>query len=327
MAATIELFETGRTLHESRPLRPNRFQQCEAIARAKYVQQVQRKRIALVNWSQCLAGMAAQPRLVLRSGLSRSDVLSTLQKECAGSQQEQQLVVEANADTSGEGRGALRNVEPGKEPMAGEVADSDKVKNGCGKEKTSNVSGRDIWDGEDMSVNTPSTNAQRKRKGKGRRSGHRNTPALTPQPAGKSTEEDDVVALEKSGSSALSKKDSPVNTAKNPDPALHPKYGKASRSSRGDTEKTGHTASVPAEAAKMDELSDRTSTMALEGDQERPDIDRSQVKDSSGKLSTSTTCNFPILTSSKVTRTAGTPWHREKIASLLTKILRFQHPP
>jgi hypothetical protein len=93
MAATIELFETGRTLHESRPLRPNRFQQCEAIARAKYVQQVQRKRIALVNWSQCLAGMAAQPRLVLRSGLSRSDVLSTLKKECAGSQQEQQLVV------------------------------------------------------------------------------------------------------------------------------------------------------------------------------------------------------------------------------------------
>jgi hypothetical protein len=142
MAVTIELFETGRTIHQGRLLRPDHIKDREAIARAKCNKMVERKRIALQNWGQYLASRGIQAavsmtlRHVLPSGQSRADILNVLQKECAGSQQEQQLAEEVNVETSGRKLSSMVNIEPGKEPMTEEVAGSSKAEDGSGKGKT-----------------------------------------------------------------------------------------------------------------------------------------------------------------------------------------------
>jgi hypothetical protein len=138
-----------------------------------------------------------------------------------------------------------------------------------------------------------SGNAQRKRKGKAvrKRKGPHcdcNTPSLAPRPAGNSTDEDDVAASKKSGSFAFSKQQSPFNTAKKLDSALSSANVYASQSPSHNIGTPDTTASSPGEAGEMDDLSGRVSKIALEGDRERVDEDRSRWKDSPGKRSTST---------------------------------------
>lgn len=332
MAATIELFEHGRTLHQSRPLRSDQIKQYEAIARAKYVQQVERKRIALEGWGQYLTHMDAQTRPVLRTRPSDSDISRALQEECAGSKQEQQLAVEADADVSRGIPNGILDVESGNEASDEEEADSEKADDSRGKGKALGVDGRDSVHGRDIKINTTSARARKKGKGKGPKKGKglhrgRNRLALSPRPGEKSTDEDDVVPPKKSGSSAFSKQHSPVNTAKGPDLVLYPPYGHISRFSSSNTNITDNTASVAAEEVEMDGLNGRVSRMALEGDRERAHKDRSQSKGSTGKLSTTTVCKYQNLTLSKamIMMRAGKLWHMEKLASLMTKMLRLQH--
>jgi hypothetical protein len=154
------------------------------------------------------------------------------------------------------------------------------LEDGSGKGKTLSVDRRDSCDGKDLSINTTS-DGRKKGKGKGLSCG-RNTPGLAPQPAGQSAEEDDVAIPKKSGSSALSKQPSPVNTAKSPDSALSPTYSQVSRYSSCKADGTDPTASVPAEVAKTDDMSGGMSKIALGGDQECAEVDRSQPNDSIG---------------------------------------------
>src|SRR5436305_11889650 len=87
MAATLELFETGQTLHKRRPFRTGLINPFEATARAKYFQEVERNRITLDSWGQYLAEVASRadinmtPLLVLRPDQSGLDLLSEMHKE------------------------------------------------------------------------------------------------------------------------------------------------------------------------------------------------------------------------------------------------------
>lgn len=87
MAATLELLETGQTLHERRPFRSGLINPLEVVARAKYVQEVERKRITLDSWGQYLAEVASRADidmtslLALRPDQSGLDILSEMQKD------------------------------------------------------------------------------------------------------------------------------------------------------------------------------------------------------------------------------------------------------
>ena len=67
MTTTLELFETGQTLHERCPFRTGLINPFGAIARAKYFQEVERKRITLDSWGQYLAEVASRADINMRS--------------------------------------------------------------------------------------------------------------------------------------------------------------------------------------------------------------------------------------------------------------------
>src|SRR5271163_3649625 len=108
MAAALELFEAGQTLHERRPFRTGLINPFEAIARAKYFQEVERKRITLDSWGQYLAEVASRADidmtslLALRPDRSGLDILSERPEECSAREGEGR-VLEKNAGTSSEG--------------------------------------------------------------------------------------------------------------------------------------------------------------------------------------------------------------------------------
>jgi hypothetical protein len=170
------------------------------------------------------------------------------------------------------------NVEPDKEPLAEQVSDSDKVKGDCGKGKTSSVNERDWWDKEDAKINIPCVKTQTKERAKDATE-QANTPPL------KSAEEGHVIALNKSGSSALCKQHSLVNTADTSNSALYPIHGDASRSSIRSSSVKTQTPSLLLDAAKMTNLGSRISAMAVEGDGGFSVVG-SRPKDPVGKLST-----------------------------------------
>jgi hypothetical protein len=298
MAATVELFEHGRTIHEDRPLRSDQVQLYEAVARAKYIQQVESKRIALESWGQYLAYVDSPRRLVSRTHQPESGIVRARQGEGIGSKQRQQPAVEANADIPG---GLLRDaldVESGNEASAEEETDLDEVGVQSRKGKASVVVDlRDRGRGTDRNVQITSGSARRRGRVKGVRTRKGlgsgcNAPSLTPQPAGNSTDEDDVAASKKSGSFALFEQQLPANTANNPGSALYSAYVHASQSPSHDIGITSTTASIPGEAGEMDDLSGQVSKIALEGDEERADEGRSRWNDSAGKLFTTKIPDF-----------------------------------
>jgi hypothetical protein len=126
MAATVELFEHGQTIHEGRPLRSDQVQQYDMIARAMYVQQVDRKRIALESWGQYLASIDAPRCPVSRSHQSELDIFRELRKEYAGSKPKQQLAAETNANIPGKTLRDTLDTESGNEASDKET-DLDKV--------------------------------------------------------------------------------------------------------------------------------------------------------------------------------------------------------
>jgi hypothetical protein len=292
MAATVELFEHGRTIHEDRPLRSDQVQLYEAVARAKYIQQVESKRIALESWGQYLAYVDAPHHLVSRTRQSESSIVRARQGEGPDSKQRQRPVVEANTDIHDGLLGDAFDVGSGNEASAEEETDLDEVGVQSRKGKASAVIDlRDRGRGTDRNVQITSGSARRRGRGKGvgTRKGLGsgcNAPSLTPRPAENSTDEDDVAASKKSGSFALSKQQRSVNTANNPDSALYSAYVHASQSPSHDIGITSTTASIPGEAGEMDDLSGRVSKIGLEGDEERADEGRSRWNDSAGKLST-----------------------------------------
>ena len=79
----------------------------------------------------------------------------------------------------------------------------------------------------------------------------------------------------------------------------------------------------------MNNLRRIKSATALEGDEEQLDIEEVQRKDSIGKLSTTTTCTSPTLTSikAKPKTKVGRLWHMERIAKVLVKIQHLLHLP
>jgi len=289
MAATLELFETGQTLYERRPFRTGLINPFEAIARAKYFQEVERKRITLDSWGQYLAEVASRADmnmaslLVFRPDRSGLDIISEMQKECSAREGEGHFL-EKNAGTSREGMSTNAKVEQVNGPVTEGVESPDKIKDGSGEGGTSNAGGRDMWDGEDTSVNKPSTNSRKKRKGKGRHQGDKTTPDLACTQAGQSKEEGHADALTKSWPPAISKQNSRVNVEKKPDPALYPTCSEAPQCSGLNINIIGLTASLPEEVAEMDDLLNHTSAMSLERDEECSDVDGPQSL-SAGKLS------------------------------------------
>src|SRR5271170_1932024 len=134
MAAALELFETGRTLHERRPFRTGLINPFEVIARAKYFQEVERKRITLDSWGQYLAEVASRADidislLALRPDRSGLDILSEMQKECSAREGEGRFL-EKNPGTSSEGMSTNAKIEPVNGPATEEVESSDKIKDG-----------------------------------------------------------------------------------------------------------------------------------------------------------------------------------------------------
>jgi hypothetical protein len=149
---------------------------------------------------------------------------------------------------------------------------------------TSNADGHDMWDGEDMSVNKPSTNSRKKRKGRGRHHGRRTTLGLACTQAGQSKEEEHAGVLTKSWFLAISKQNSRINVEKKPDLALYPTYGEAPQCSGHNANVINRTALLLEEVAEMDGLRDHASAMSLERDEEYSDVDGSRSS-SAGKLS------------------------------------------
>ena len=289
MAATLELFETGQTLHERRPFRTGLINPFEAIARAKYFQEVERKRITLDSWGQYLAEVASRADinmtslLALRPDQSGLGILGEMQKDCPTREGERRFL-EKNAGTSTEGMNTDAKIELVNGPVTEEVESSDKIKDGFEEGGTSNAGGHDMWDGEDMGVNKPSTNSRKKRKGKGRHHGRKTTPDLACTQAGQSKEEEHADALTKSWFLAISKQNPRVNVEKKPDPTSHPTYGETPQCSGRNVNIINLTASLPEEGAEMDDLRDHTSAMSLEGDDECSDANGPQSF-SAGKLS------------------------------------------
>ena len=336
MAAAIEIFEHGQAERRWRPSRPGHETQShvEVIARAKYVENVSSTSIPVEEWNKHLAKIwdrtstGKTPLLVLPPNASALDILGALDKKRAARGQEKQPCVEANVDTAGRGTADPPNIGPGVDPTTNEVKGPDNVTDDSGSKLTASVDEDDILDETSTNASNLSVKGQKKNKGKGRPKKRKIRSSLMSKPAARITEENDVVPLTKSGSSSSSDENPLVNTGKPPDQALHLTYGEArSRYSSCHTNFSDHTVSVLAEAAEMDDLRRIKPVTALGGDEEHLEVEEFQRKDSTGKLSTTTTCTFPTLTSIKAKRKtkAGKLWHMERIAKIPVKIQHILH--